>query len=60
MIILLAQFTDYKYNSYKILRFLIGGYIGTSGDEFHILYRLKTITKNSRNVCFSHFEIIRN
>ncbi len=39
VIILLAQFTDYKYNSYKILRFSTGGYIGTSGDDFHILNR---------------------
>lgn len=35
-IILLAHFVVLKYNSNKILRFLRGGYYGTSGGEFHI------------------------
>jgi len=38
-IILLARFAVFKYNSNKILRFLTGGYIDTSGGEFHIPYK---------------------
>jgi hypothetical protein len=38
-IILLARFAVFKYNSNKILRFLTGGYIDTSGGEFHISYK---------------------
>ena len=37
--ILLARFAICKYNSNKILRFLTGGYIDTSGGEFHFSYK---------------------
>ena len=36
MIILLARYTVFKYNSVKIFKFLSGGYCSTCGGEFHI------------------------